>query len=278
VREAVEALGFKPGDLNLVAIAKGAGSQCRARAVLPGRDAPHSSCRRTTLPSDYLQRLRDEAHRWAIGRRAGQNVWPRSRGRSGLDEITGVGVRRKKRRCCIALVSAKGVSNATVADLQTVEGVNAALAQREVLRSLPWWMIALRAWSTQRRWCWRPRDPDWARMAEAEAARLKTALGDVLVAVHHMGSTAIPGIAGQADRGPDACCYGVGSSRSETFSDRSAGLSMARRAFRSRGAIACWSGTANASSTRTSLMGTNGRAAIAVPGTTPRTSRRSAGL
>ena len=40
-----------------------------------------------------------------------------------------------------------------------------------------------------------PHDPDWARMAEAEAARLTTALGDVLVAVHHMGSTAIPGIA-----------------------------------------------------------------------------------
>ncbi len=40
-----------------------------------------------------------------------------------------------------------------------------------------------------------PHDPRWARMAEAEAARLKEALGDVLVTVHHMGSTAIPGIA-----------------------------------------------------------------------------------
>ena len=40
-----------------------------------------------------------------------------------------------------------------------------------------------------------PHDADWARMAEAEAVRFKKALGDVLVAVHHMGSTAIPGIA-----------------------------------------------------------------------------------
>ncbi len=35
---------------------------------------------------------------------------------------------------------------------------------------------------------------DWVALAEAEAARLKAALGDVLVAVHHIGSTAIPGI------------------------------------------------------------------------------------
>ena len=40
-----------------------------------------------------------------------------------------------------------------------------------------------------------PHDPDWARIAEAEGARLKAALGGVLIAVHHMGSTAIPGIA-----------------------------------------------------------------------------------
>jgi GrpB-like predicted nucleotidyltransferase (UPF0157 family) len=40
-----------------------------------------------------------------------------------------------------------------------------------------------------------PHNSDWARMAEAEGARLKAALGGVLVAVHHMGSTSIPGIA-----------------------------------------------------------------------------------
>jgi GrpB-like predicted nucleotidyltransferase (UPF0157 family) len=40
-----------------------------------------------------------------------------------------------------------------------------------------------------------PHDPQWARMAEYEAARLKHKLGDVLVTVHHMGSTSIPGIA-----------------------------------------------------------------------------------
>jgi len=39
-----------------------------------------------------------------------------------------------------------------------------------------------------------PPSPQWAEIAAAEAARLKSALGDVLLAVHHIGSTAIPGI------------------------------------------------------------------------------------
>ena len=127
VREAVAAVGFAPGDLNLVAIAKGPDRNAgREQFFRPGR-APFQ-----LPPNDpalyYLQRLRDEAHRWAIGahraKRSAAMV-----GQNPLDEITGVGVRRKK-----ALLnrfgSAKGVSNATVSDLQTVEGVNAQLAQR----------------------------------------------------------------------------------------------------------------------------------------------------
>ncbi|MEQ1783806.1 MAG: excinuclease ABC subunit UvrC [Hyphomonadaceae bacterium] len=127
VREAVEALGFKPGELNLVAIAKGPDRNAgREQFFRPGR-APFQ-----LPPNDpalyYLQRLRDEAHRWAIGAHRAKRSAAIT-GQNPLDEISGVGVRRKK-----ALLnrfgSAKGVSNATVADLQTVEGVNAALAQR----------------------------------------------------------------------------------------------------------------------------------------------------
>lgn len=126
-REAIEAVGFAPGVLNLVAIAKGPDRNAgREQFFRPGR-APFQ-----LPPNDpalyYLQRLRDEAHRWAIGahraKRSAAMV-----GQNPLDEITGVGVRRKK-----ALLhrfgSAKGVSRATVADLQTVEGVNEALAKR----------------------------------------------------------------------------------------------------------------------------------------------------
>jgi len=36
--------------------------------------------------------------------------------------------------------------------------------------------------------------PLWAGMAEAETRRLKDALGELLLTVHHIGSTAIPGI------------------------------------------------------------------------------------
>jgi len=39
-----------------------------------------------------------------------------------------------------------------------------------------------------------PPSPKWAETARAESARLKEALGDVLITVHHIGSTAIPGI------------------------------------------------------------------------------------
>lgn len=37
-------------------------------------------------------------------------------------------------------------------------------------------------------------DPDWARQAQAEAERLSASAGPCLVVVHHIGSTAIPGI------------------------------------------------------------------------------------
>ena len=39
-----------------------------------------------------------------------------------------------------------------------------------------------------------PHSPDWAAGFRAEAERLRTVLGEEVVAVHHIGSTAIPGI------------------------------------------------------------------------------------
>ncbi|HEY4051455.1 MAG TPA: GrpB family protein [Acidobacteriaceae bacterium] len=39
-----------------------------------------------------------------------------------------------------------------------------------------------------------PYSPDWARTAEMERGRLENVLGANLIAVHHIGSTAIPGI------------------------------------------------------------------------------------
>jgi excinuclease ABC subunit C len=75
----------------------------------------------------YLQRLRDEAHRFAIGsHRTRRSMEMR---RNPLDEIEGVGPGRKK-ALLHAFGSAKGVSKAAVVDLAKVEGVSAQLAQR----------------------------------------------------------------------------------------------------------------------------------------------------
>jgi excinuclease ABC subunit C len=124
--ETLAELGLAPEQLQLVSIAKGVDRNAgREQFFRPGR-APFR------LPENapvlyYLQRLRDEAHRWAIGahrqKRAAQAA------RSPLDEIEGVGPARKK-----ALLhhfgSARGVGRAKVADLMEVDGVNEALAIR----------------------------------------------------------------------------------------------------------------------------------------------------
>lgn len=126
VIEAVGDLGLSSADINLVSIAKGVERNAgREQFFQPGR-APFR------LPENapvlyYLQRLRDEAHRWAIGAHRAKRSADIMK--NPLDEIEGIGPSRKK-----ALLqyfgSAKGVSLAKLADLKEVEGVSAALAER----------------------------------------------------------------------------------------------------------------------------------------------------
>nr|WP_202944363.1 excinuclease ABC subunit UvrC [Parvularcula bermudensis] len=75
----------------------------------------------------YLQRLRDEAHRFAIGTHRAKRS--REATRTPLDDIEGIGAKRKK-----ALLhhfgSAKAVARAKAKDLAAVEGISAALADR----------------------------------------------------------------------------------------------------------------------------------------------------
>ena len=75
----------------------------------------------------YLQRLRDEAHRFAIGTHRTRRAMDLKR--NPLDEIEGVGPGRK-RALLHAFGSARGVSRASAEDLAKVEGVSEALAQR----------------------------------------------------------------------------------------------------------------------------------------------------
>ncbi len=112
--------------LPLVSIAKGPDRRAgRERFYMAGREP-------FTLPPDdpvlyFMQRLRDEAHRFAIGsHRARRSKAIR---RSPLDEIEGIGARRK-RALLNHFGSATGVSRAGLADLETVEGISKTVARR----------------------------------------------------------------------------------------------------------------------------------------------------
>ncbi|EAU46039.1 excinuclease ABC subunit UvrC [Salipiger bermudensis] len=75
----------------------------------------------------FVQRLRDEAHRFAIGTHRAKRA--KSQMANPLDEVPGVGAARK-RALLAHFGSAKAVSRANLADLKAVDGVSAALAER----------------------------------------------------------------------------------------------------------------------------------------------------
>ncbi len=113
-------------DVPLVAIAKGPDRDAgRERFFLPGRPPRGLDPKSPVLY--YLQRLRDEAHRFAIGSHRARRI--RAIGTSPLDEIPGIGAKRKK-----ALLhhfgSARGVARAGLADLTQVEGISETVAKK----------------------------------------------------------------------------------------------------------------------------------------------------
>jgi excinuclease ABC subunit C len=75
----------------------------------------------------FVQRLRDEAHRWAIGTHRAKRA--KSVMANPLDEIAGIGAARK-RALLAHFGSAKAVSRAGLPDLQAVDGISAAMAQK----------------------------------------------------------------------------------------------------------------------------------------------------
>ena len=75
----------------------------------------------------FIQRLRDEAHRFAIGTHRAKRA--KAVGATPLDDVPGVGAARK-RALLAHFGSAKAVGRANLSDLKAVDGVSVALAER----------------------------------------------------------------------------------------------------------------------------------------------------
>ena len=123
-REVMAALGVDGSGARLDR--QGPRSQRRPRDLLRRGPRAVHACRPRDPVLYFVQRLRDEAHRFAIGthraRRKKEFV------KNPLDEIAGIGPARK-RALLHAFGSAKAVARAGLADLEKTPGLNAATAK-----------------------------------------------------------------------------------------------------------------------------------------------------
>lgn len=124
VKAALEEIGVE--DVPLIAIAKGPNHGREGREIFHFPDG-----REITLPVNapvlfYLQRLRDEVHRFAIG--AHRTKRSKAITASPLDEVPGIGPSRKK-ALLMHFGTARAVRSASLEDLQKAPGVSAAVAQ-----------------------------------------------------------------------------------------------------------------------------------------------------
>ena len=112
-------------NIPVVAVAKGPDRDAgREHFHMPGKPPMMLEPRDPVLY--YVQRLRDEAHRFAVGSHRTRRR--KTIGVSPLDEIAGIGTTRK-RALLRHFGSAKAVSRASVQDLAAVEGISVRLAQ-----------------------------------------------------------------------------------------------------------------------------------------------------
>ncbi len=124
VKAALEEIGVE--DVPLIAIAKGPHHGRDGREVFHFPDG-----REIMLPVNapvlfYLQRLRDEVHRYAIG--AHRTKRAKAITASPLDDVPGIGPSRKK-ALLLHFGTARAVRSASLVDLQMAPGVSAAVAQ-----------------------------------------------------------------------------------------------------------------------------------------------------
>jgi len=112
-------------DLPVLAVAKGADRNAGQERFFLPRRAPLALDPRDPVLY-FVQRLRDEAHRFAIATHRGKRG--REIGRSVLDQVPGIGARRK-RALLSHFGSARGVAQAGLLDLERVPGINKAVAK-----------------------------------------------------------------------------------------------------------------------------------------------------
>ncbi|WP_422343993.1 excinuclease ABC subunit UvrC [Parasphingorhabdus sp.] len=123
-KDALAEIGVE--DVNMIGVSKGPDRNA-------GRETFHfMDGRELNLPVNspvlfYLQRLRDEAHRFAIG--AHRQKRAKSVGHSSLDDVPGIGPARKK-AMLLHFGTARAVKNASLEDLQGAPGVSATVAQK----------------------------------------------------------------------------------------------------------------------------------------------------
>ncbi len=125
VKDALEELGIE--DVPLIAIAKGPHHGREGREVFHFPDG-----REKTLPTNspllfYLQTLRDEVHRFAIGAHRAKRS--RAISASPLDEIPGIGPGRK-RALLLHFGTAGKVRAAALEDLKRTPGISEGVAQK----------------------------------------------------------------------------------------------------------------------------------------------------
>ncbi|MEH7827955.1 excinuclease ABC subunit UvrC [Gemmobacter denitrificans] len=124
VAEIMAELGID--DLPFIGVAKGVDrDHGKEEFHRPGE--PPFALQRNDPVLYFVQRLRDEAHRWAIGAHRAKRA--KATTATPLDEVPGVGATRK-RALLAHFGSAKAVARAAVEDLMAVNGISAAMAQQ----------------------------------------------------------------------------------------------------------------------------------------------------